>query len=72
MGGRPATPLRLGRQEAGSDEQCPAPDQADPDVEPLATRMRCAVARLAVARLRRGRRQSVRRRALAGVLTVRS
>src|SRR4029453_10968955 len=60
-GGRPATPLRLGGHEGGSDEQCPAPAQADGDVAALATRMRCTVARLAVARLRRGRRRDVRR-----------
>jgi hypothetical protein len=56
-GGRPATPLRLGRHKGGSAEQCPAADQADCDVAALATRMRCAVARF-----RRGRRRDNRRR----------
>ena len=40
-GGRPATPLRLGDYEGGSDEQCPAPDQADGDVAALPTCMGC-------------------------------
>ena len=59
MGGRPATPLRLGRHEGGSDEQCPAPDQADGDVAFLATRIRCAVARRRVSPdVRRGSRRA--------------
>ena len=61
MGGRPPTPFRLGRHEGGSDEQCPAPDQADGDVAFLATRIRCAVAPLesgVVPRFRRGSRRA--------------
>jgi hypothetical protein len=64
-GGRPATPLRLGRHEGGPDEQHAAPDQADGDVAALATRIRCAVARRrSIRRLgRRSVRRPVRRRA---------
>jgi hypothetical protein len=57
MSGRPATPFRLGRHEGGSDEQCPAPDQADGDVAFLATRTRCAVARRSPP-VRRGSRRA--------------
>ena len=71
-GGRPATPLRLGRHESGSDEQCPAPDQADGDAAALATRMRCAVARLRRGGRRDDRRGSRRADIGTRVLTARS
>jgi hypothetical protein len=61
--GRPASPLRRGRHEGGTNKQSPAPGQGDRDVAPLATRLRRAVARRG-----RGRRLDRRGSRRASVL----